>query len=222
MTDSAARLVVAVDFAQPESYLALAPTLALSEELHTRFGIDVEVDWRAMTSPLLPRPPSARELAERGGSDRTARHLLLRARYRERDLVRYAAVQGITLGNLERTTDSRLAGIALHWLEQRAPHRVTDYVKRVFEGHWNDTLDIESTDALRGVITTLGVEMPGHETELEWGSMVAGYDDIQADLHEAGVLGAPCYVVDGEVFLGRAHLPMIRWLLRDRRGPTPI
>ena len=38
----------------------------------------------------------------------------------------------------------------------------------------------------------------------------------------AGVFETPAYLVDGEVFLGRAHLPMVRWILSNRAGPPPI
>ena len=43
-----------------------------------------------------------------------------------------------------------------------------------------------------------------------------------ATLAEAGVGGVPAYLTCGEVFLGRQHLPMIRWLLEGEKGPVPI
>ncbi len=49
----------------------------------------------------------------------------------------------------------------------------------------------------------------------------ADNDRIQAQIFEAGVFGVPSFIVDGELFFGREHLPRIRWLLTGRRGPAP-
>jgi hypothetical protein len=46
--------------------------------------------------------------------------------------------------------------------------------------------------------------------------------ELAALLRDRGVSGVPCYLVEDEVFLGRQHLPMIRWILGGRRGPGPI
>ena len=47
------------------------------------------------------------------------------------------------------------------------------------------------------------------------------HDDLQAQLHGAGLFGVPTYVVDGEVLFGREHLPAVRWMLGGREGPAP-
>ena len=48
------------------------------------------------------------------------------------------------------------------------------------------------------------------------------HDDLQAQLHGAGIFGVPTYVIDGEVFFGREHLPAVRWLLGEvGTGPAP-
>jgi 2-hydroxychromene-2-carboxylate isomerase len=38
----------------------------------------------------------------------------------------------------------------------------------------------------------------------------------------SGWFQAPGFVVEDEVFYGRQHLPMIRWILEGRSGPVPI
>ena len=42
------------------------------------------------------------------------------------------------------------------------------------------------------------------------------------DLTARGVNSAPTFVVGDELFRGRQHLPMIRWILGGRAGPGPI
>jgi 2-hydroxychromene-2-carboxylate isomerase len=41
-------------------------------------------------------------------------------------------------------------------------------------------------------------------------------------LQERGLFQVPAYLVEEEVFYGRQHLPMIRWILAGRSGPIPI
>jgi len=38
---------------------------------------------------------------------------------------------------------------------------------------------------------------------------------------DAGYYGVPTYVIDGEVYFGRQHLPRIRWHLTGCKGPLP-
>ena len=39
---------------------------------------------------------------------------------------------------------------------------------------------------------------------------------IQTQAAESGIIAAPCYVLADEIFVGREHLPMIRWILAGR------
>ncbi len=50
----------------------------------------------------------------------------------------------------------------------------------------------------------------------------AQFNALQESLSLAGVLDTPAYLVDGDIFLGRAHLPMVRWILTGRTGASPI
>ena len=45
---------------------------------------------------------------------------------------------------------------------------------------------------------------------------------LEFELREFGLHQTPAYVVEHEVFYGRQHLPMIRWILAGRKGPGPI
>ena len=44
---------------------------------------------------------------------------------------------------------------------------------------------------------------------------------MQQRIFEAGIFGVPGYVVEGEYYWGREHLPRVRWILGGRRGPAP-
>ena len=195
-----APLTVALDVKSPECYLALAPTRALIDEL----GIDA--DWLPTVAPQRKPPPA--------GDDRGARHKRLRAAYQEQDVARYAAMQGLTLRDLHRTTDSTLAGMGMLAAKACSNAALHAYLDATFAGYWGGDLDIEDANAIAATLAAAGVT--GFAPD------AAEFAALQASLAEAGVFGAPTYMAADDVFLGRAHLPMIRWLLTGRQGPGPI
>jgi 2-hydroxychromene-2-carboxylate isomerase len=47
-------------------------------------------------------------------------------------------------------------------------------------------------------------------------------ESVHVELAGAGVWNAPAYLVGGELFIGRQHLPMVEWLARGRPDAPPI
>jgi 2-hydroxychromene-2-carboxylate isomerase len=197
-----APLSVALDVKNPHAFLAVDPTYALVDELR------VDVEWLPVVGPPLRVPPS--------GEDRGSRHRRARAIYRERDLQRYAEVRGLTLRNIYRAPDSTLAGMGLLAARARSDAAIRRYLDIAFEGHWRESLDIEDEAAIAGALAESGVDPGGFVCDR------SEFDALQESLRAAGLFDTPAYVVEGELFLGRAHLPMIRWILRGRAGPAPI
>ena len=195
-----APVTVALDVKSPECYLALAPTRALVAEL----GIAAE--WLPTLAPQRKPPPV--------GDDRGAKHKRLRAAYQEQDIARYAEAQGLTLRGLHRTTDSTLAGMGMLAAKAHSNAALHAYLDAAFAGYWSGDLDIEDADAIAATLAAAGV--PAFAPD------ATQFAALQASLAEAGVFGAPTYLAADDVFLGRAHLPMIRWLLTGREGPGPI
>lgn len=201
---------VCIDFKNPKAYLALRPTLALEADLGTTF------DWLPLIVSPLSRPQPQRD-----GEDRGARHRRIRAQYYERDLRRYASVYGLELGDLYRNPDVSLASIGLLWARQHSAAAVRVYLHAVFEGYWRGNLDIESAPAIARLLADSGAD-----TAL-WSSYAtaAGREQLEqttATLRGAGLFDVPAYIVEGEIFFGRQHLPMVRWLLSGRIGEPPI
>jgi 2-hydroxychromene-2-carboxylate isomerase len=158
------------------------------------------------------------------GATRTERHLRFRARYVENDLHRYAAAQGLVLRGLDRSVDSTVAGMGLLFVKRAAAGSpagqgaVDAYIDRVLAGRWSGELDIEDAEAIRRVIAAVGVGAAAFDPA----AMRGEYEDNLAALREAGVILAPAYVFGDELFIGRAHLPMIGWLASGKAGPPPI
>ncbi len=203
-------LPVAIDFKSPHAYLAIAPTCALADAL------GIAVAWEPfLVAPARKRRPAAPD------DDRGTRHRRLRAQYVVRDLLRYAAARGLELRGLERETDSTLAALGLLWVTRARPALGRAYVERVFDRYWQETLEIESASALHDMLRELGAPTSGFE-RFAGREGRATLERVQAELREAGVFDVPAYRVEGDVFHGRQHLPMIRWLLSGRAGEPPL
>jgi 2-hydroxychromene-2-carboxylate isomerase len=205
-----APLSVCVDVKHPLAYLALGPVRALAAELA------VDVDWLPFPVAPLQAPPAAGAPADRG-----TRHRRIRARYLGRDIERYAAVQALTIRGLYRAPDSTPASLGLLWLRARAPEHVAECLERLFAGYWQEQLDVEDPNAVAGVLAALGQD-PAQFAAFAEGPGPAELASLRARLVAAGVFAVPSLVVEGEVFVGRAHLPMARWLLQGRTGAPPI
>jgi 2-hydroxychromene-2-carboxylate isomerase len=190
-------LTTAIDFASPRSYLALKPTIALADQL------GIEIDWQ----PFLVDPVKQPTTEFRG--DRGIRHRVIRAAYMERDSIRYLADRGIILRDFGKQANSMIAALGLLWLKRESRPLVQRYVEQVFERYWRGELDIEDQSAMRALLVEIGAPTTGFETLISGDGRVA-LDRVRSELRDAGVFDVPAYVANGEIFIGREHLPMIR------------
>lgn len=199
-----------LDLKNPLSYLALKPTFALADEL----GIVLEC--LPFAAAALKAPMPARPDDERG-----TRHRRLRAEYLARDIARYSRVQNLVIRDIYRSPDTSAFAAGLLWLNAWRPDRVRDYLLTVFDGYWREAFDIEAPDAIGRVMRQLGEDDEAFAS-YAGDEALAATAKLREQLVAAGVFNVPSFVVQGQVFLGRAHLPMVRWLLAGRRGPLPI
>jgi 2-hydroxychromene-2-carboxylate isomerase len=194
------QLSVAIDFKSPQAYLAIRPTCAMADEL------GIAIDWQ----PLIGTPPSSPPT----GNDRSSRHRRIRAEYLDRDVIRYAADRGLALGDIHRSSDSTLASIGLLWVKHQAPSVARSFVENVFDRYWRGTLDLENDRAIRAMLMEIGAPVDGFEAFAKEEGR-AERARIQSELRDAGIFEVPTYLVNGEPYLGRQHLPLIRSLLSD-------
>ncbi len=212
---SDAPLIVYIDYKSPYAFVAKDPTYLLGDRL------GIEIDWRPLTLDIPSYLGSARldgagRVAE---SDRTPSQWT-RVRYAYRDARRYAALQGHTLRGTEKIWDTRLVHVGMLRAREQGSAVLRRYTDDVYERFWRRELDVEDPGVVRGVLARAGADVDGFEA---WAAGPGGaqHDEIQARILEAGIFGVPSYVVEGELFWGREHLPRILWLLRGRPGPAP-
>jgi len=206
----AARLRVLLDIRHPLAYLALHPAAAFAREL------GIAIDWLPLVVPPL-HPPSAPGPAD----DRGVRHRRYRAQAIAREIETYAAVQGLVLRDLYRDPDPSAVNLGWLWIRERRPERLEAYLAQAFRSYWARELDPSSDTAVAALVEALGGDGSAFRS---WsaGDGEAAAAALAAELRERGLRAVPCYLVEDEVFVGRQHLPMIRWILEGRSGPVPI
>jgi 2-hydroxychromene-2-carboxylate isomerase len=198
---AAGPLSVAIDFKSPNAYLAIGPTCALAEQL------GVSVDWQPfLVSPWKDHSPGS------GANERGARHRRSRADYVEREVMRYAADRGLVIRGLHRQTDSSLAAIGLLWTRRGQVPLAHAYVQRVFERYWREELDIEDETTLSALLVEIGAPVAGFAAFAR-GEGRAELEHMQSESIKAGIFEVPTYLLDGDIYVGRQHLPLIRALL---------
>jgi 2-hydroxychromene-2-carboxylate isomerase len=193
-------LQVCIDFKSPQSYLAVAPTLALAARL------GVAIDWQPKLTASLKRPPPAG-----ADEDRGTRHRRLRAAYLAGDLARYAPHP---LDDVHANFDAGIAAMGILWLRERAPARVDDYVQRTFARYWRDGLAID-LEGVHRVMADAGMDAGGFADYVR-GAGSAALQACERALGSLGVVGTPTYLLADEPFLGRQHLPLLEARLRRR------
>jgi 2-hydroxychromene-2-carboxylate isomerase len=212
---SSAPLIVYIDYKSPYAYLAIAPTCAMADEL------GIAIDWRPFTLDIPSYLGSAR-LNKEGKvvEENRAPGQWLRVKYAYRDVRRYGAARGIIVRGTEKIWDSSLAGIGMLWAKAQGDAIFRTYTGIVYERFWKRELDIEDFSVIERVLEVAGAKTPGFAAYAT-GEGRALHDIINTAAFEAGIFGVPTYIINGDKFFGREHLPHVRWILTGRVGPAP-
>jgi 2-hydroxychromene-2-carboxylate isomerase len=212
---SSAPLIVYIDYKSPYAYLAMDPTYAIEDEL------GIEIDWRPFTLDIPSYLGSAR-LSQEGKvveNERTPGQWT-KVKYAYNDVRRYGSLRGIIVRGATKMWDSSLAGIGTLWAREQSRAVLRAYSGLVYERFWKRELDLEDTGVIERVLDEAGARTAGFQDYASGeGRML--HDSIQRKAFDAGIFGVPTYVIDGEVFFGREHLPRIRWMLTGCSGAPP-
>ncbi len=208
-------LIVYIDIKSPYAFIAVEPTRRLALEL------GVEVDWRPLTLDIPSDLGSAR-LDDRGNvveQNRTEEQWA-GVKYAYRDARRYASLNDLTLRGTVKIWDTSLAHIGTMWAKRQGPEVLRRYIDGVYLPFWRRELDAEDPEVISSVLAAAGAETSGFES-FSLGEGRREHDDMQALIFDAGIFGVPSYVVAGELFFGREHLPRVGWALAGASGPAP-
>ena len=208
-------LIVYVDFKSPYAFIAKDPTFALAAQL----GIDV--DWRPLTLDIPSFLGSARlDKSDRVVEQNRTPEQWRGVKYAYRDARRYARLAGYQLRGTVKIWDTSLVHIGMMWAKRHGDAVLARYMNDTYARFWRREFDAEDAASVTAALAAAGAETDGFDA-FHSGPGRTEHDAMQAAIFNAGIYGVPGYVVDGEYFFGREHLPMVGWMLRGRRGPAP-
>jgi 2-hydroxychromene-2-carboxylate isomerase len=200
-------LAVYIDYKSPYAYLAKD----LVYELERDFA--VHIDWLPYTLDI----PSALGSATVDDNGRVIEeqrnaHQWRRVRYSYMDCRRQAQKRGLVIRGPRKIWDSTLALRGMMYAKREGPTVLRRYHDTVFERFWKRELDIEDPGVIGMVLAETGANTRGLSTYLA-GQGREELEKICRAAEAKGVFGVPTFVLNGELFWGREHLPDIREML---------
>ncbi|MCE9523471.1 MAG: 2-hydroxychromene-2-carboxylate isomerase [Alphaproteobacteria bacterium] len=179
------------EFASTYSYPA---AFAVEEAARER---GVEVKWRSfLLGPIF---------AAQGWNDSPFNIYPAKGKYMWRDLARICAAQGLALNHPSQFPRGSMlaARIACRYANETWAGA---FVRRIYEANFVDDLDIASPFVVGQILSTLG-QVPAEIMKSAQSQETKDAFRAQNDRAiAAGLIGAPSYVVDGEVFWGGDRL----------------
>ncbi|NOX52089.1 MAG: hypothetical protein GXP16_16370 [Gammaproteobacteria bacterium] len=181
-------LEVYIDFKSPGAYLAMQPTLDLATNLN------VSLHW-------LPFQTKQRALVEKGATESKGKtHARIRETARRNTHLHYAQVQGLEMdfSNHPRETTAALAALATPLAQP------LKFIRAAFQGYWREQLDLNCSATVDQLLQATG--NPANTSN-------ARMQKIPSTPPQHKVIDTPAYIVAGQLFIGREHLPWITQLL---------
>lgn len=189
----------------PWTYLGHAHFVALAAR-HGR-----AVDYRPVSLGSV--------FGETGGLPLQKRHPV-RQRYRVLELQRWREKRGLPLVLFPKhfPYDVTLADRCVLALVARGEDPA-GFVGEVLADVWAHERDMSQPEALEAAASRAGLDPAGLIAAARDDAIGSSYEANQAHAIEAGVFGAPSYVLDGEVFWGQDRLELLADALASGRAP---
>lgn len=187
-------LTIYIDFKSPASYLAIEPVLSLAE------SNDIVLEWKPFQT-FEREPPTITDDASVAYTHRKVRAASRRAIHQK-----YAAIQGIDLQFLKSAgnTDLALGALALIG-DDPLP-----FIKAAFAAYWSDHADLNDP----AVVSSLMAKTIGSDLSFDEQSIRDAFMSAQAKAEERGIVEAPAFSIQEQLFIGREHLPWIEEIIR--------
>lgn len=190
------------DYKSPYAYLA--------KDLVRALGADhaVTIEWKPYILDIPQYLGSARvDETGRVLEENRNPHQWRRVRYSYMDCRRQARKQGLVIRGTQKIWDSTLAAAGMLFAQYQGEAIFQRYHDTVFERFWRRELDIESVSSITAVLTESGADATSFSS---WtGTGRAEVARISREAEAMGVFGVPSFILDGELYWGREHLPEI-------------
>lgn len=184
-------LTIYIDFKSAASYLSLKPVLALVEET------GIEARWLPFSSRPFKIPD------EKADENIGERHRRVRTIAQRDAHLHYAAVQKIDLqfSNNLKFSDTALAALA--FLDSDP----VPFIRAAFKAYWSDQADLDDQNMVSQILKNCRCEIP------DWPEAMAALQTIRENAMKQKVFETPTFLIDGQIFLGREHMPWIRSII---------
>jgi 2-hydroxychromene-2-carboxylate isomerase len=199
-------VTVYTDYKSPYAYLAKDPTYELERDLRVR------VEWLPYVLDIPAYLGSARLAADGTVLEQNRNaHQWRRVRYSYMDCRREARKRGLVIRGPQKIWDSSLAAAGMLHAKRAGDSVFRRYNDTVFERFWKRDLDIEDVAVVATVLHEAGAD--GTTFMASAPTLREEVATISRSAEADGVFGVPSFVVNGELFWGREHLPDIRAML---------
>jgi 2-hydroxychromene-2-carboxylate isomerase len=200
-------VAVYTDYKSPYAYLAKD----LAYELERDFP--VRIDWLPYRLDIPSFLGSAR-VDDSGHiiEEQRNAHQWRRVRYSYMDCRRQARKRGLVIRGPQKIWDSTLALCGMLYAKREGDAVFRRYHDTIFERFWKRELDIEDVGVIGEVLAEAGADRAGFPDY----AAGPGRDELDGVCNAAeaiGAFGVPTFVLAGEIFWGREHLPEIRDML---------
>jgi 2-hydroxychromene-2-carboxylate isomerase len=186
-------LEIFIDPFSAPSYLALKPTINLCREL------GVVPVWHPFRAAAERRPPKEND------GDVRQRHQRVRQAYRDQDYARYAAWQGLSFHRPAASSLRDLIDYALIRIGDRP--EAMPFLLSLTATLWGGDGTAVEAPLLQQIS---GLHSLDEDFRHDGTAVLAAES---ARIEPLGIFDAPAYALQGELFIGRQHLPAIRELL---------
>ena len=207
-------LVIFIDLSGINGFLALSPTLALIDDLTDQ----IDISWlpvSGIASRLSNKQPAATDTL----AVYKARRFKARQDFERQELRRNCERLGISETQGSSTFDPTYAHLGLLCLnEKRLDPR--QYIHKVFDRFFREDRDVQSESVIADLLISQGIPVDEFREFTITGK--AALETLEDQLLEQGIFESPGYLLNGERYHGRQHLPLIRWYLTGKNGVAPV
>lgn len=186
-------LRIYIDFKSPAACLAMAPTFVLAQKLGLTFEY---LPFRTRQS-AIPAPKSEET---KGETHRRVRALAQREMH-----LKYAVLQGTEMKFRDEPGETDMALAALLYA-QSLPEK---FMQAAFAAYWAGPQNLNDTAVVKALLDGAGHDASSFDAR----KYLAELDAVGQEAEALGVIDTPAYVIDGQIFIGREHLPWLETLL---------
>ena len=183
-------IIAYIDLKSLDCFLAVSPILKLADDCKT------PVSWQPYRSKERALPTQV------ANESVTQTHHRVRRESEHRLQQHYAKLRGLDIDPSRGQIDT---SVALRWLAGLEGD-ASSFVTRLFTAHWIDRTNINDLTFLQELTTECGLRRTWDAVDLS---------SIEREAEERGLFDAPTFFIEGQMFMGRAHIPLMRQLLAD-------